>query len=152
MSSINTYELYHQNSINKAIHSVCIPMITLTSMNYLNNMFLCTFKNKYGYNLEINARSIAMIIYNFYYLNISWSAYFSMMTYLNIMTYVSDYWQQYDKHWLANSTKVFIFSWGMQFLGHFIEGSRPALTDSLSSSIFQAPMFSLNYFIPFLEN
>ena len=37
----------------------------------------------------------------------------------------------------------------MQFVGHAIEGNRPALFDSLIQTFTQAPVFSLSYILPF---
>jgi len=68
------------------------------------------------------------------------------------MSYLSDYWQKKDKHWIVNSFKVFILAWILQFVGHYIEGVRPALVDSLSSTLFEAPLFSLSYIFPGLKN
>jgi len=36
-------------------------------------------------------------------------------------------------------------AWTLQFFGHYIEGNKPALLDSLSSTIFQAPLYSVKY-------
>ena len=40
----------------------------------------------------------------------------------------------------------------MQFVGHYIEGKRPALMDSLSQAFLEAPVFSLEYMFPGLLN
>ena len=40
---------------------------------------------------------------------------------------------------------VFISSWILQFIDHYIEGSRPALMDSLTTAVTQAPLFSILY-------
>ena len=46
---------------------------------------------------------------------------------------------------MKNSIKMFVLSWLMQFLGHAIEGRRPALLDSISSAFLEAPLFSIRY-------
>ncbi|MDA7573728.1 DUF962 domain-containing protein [bacterium] len=149
---MSNYELYHQHPLNKAIHFICIPMIVLTSMNFLNNMYICSLKTKYGYDLEWDLRGILLFIYSIYYISISWYTGFIMTIFMMTMSYLSDYWQKKDKHWIVNSFKVFILAWILQFVGHYIEGVRPALVDSLSSTLFEAPLFSLNYIVPLLEN
>ena len=148
---MSSYELYHQHPVNQSIHFLCIPMIILTSMNFLNNIYLSTCKSKYGYNFELDTKSFMMLIYNFYYLRISWPVYFTMMFYLIILSNLSNYWQKTDPHWMRNSFIVFTSGWILQFIGHFIEGVRPALLDSLSSAVFEAPMFSLSYALPYLK-
>ena len=44
------------------------------------------------------------------------------------------------------------FAWISQFIGHYIEGNRPALLTSLSQAVFQAPLFTLEYIFPNLFN
>jgi uncharacterized membrane protein YGL010W len=149
---MSNYELYHQHPVNKFLHFICIPMIVLTSMNFLNNIYLCSLKSKFGYDLEINLRSLLLLIYGIHYLKSSWLIGTIMMIYMLSFSYLSDYWQKRDKHWILNSLKLFTLSWIIQFIGHYIEGVRPALIDSLSSALFEAPLFSLNYIVPFLEN
>ena len=148
---MSNYELYHQHPVNQSIHFLCIPMIILTSMNFLNNIYFSTCKSKYGYNFEWDTKSFMMLVYNFYYLRISWSVYFTMMFYLIVLSNLSNYWQKTDPHWLRNSFIVFTGGWVLQFIGHLIEGVRPALVDSLSSAVFEAPMFSLSYALPYLK-
>ena len=35
--------------------------------------------------------------------------------------------------------------WILQFIGHYIEGNRPALVDNLSAAFLTAPMFTLDF-------
>ena len=43
---------------------------------------------------------------------------------------------------------LLVLGWSMQFIGHWIEGYRPALTDSISQAFVSAPLFSMQYFFP----
>ena len=50
---------------------------------------------------------------------------------------------------LMTITKVmFVGGWILQFIGHYIEGRKPALLDSISQAFFQAPLFSLEVLLP----
>ena len=71
-----------------------------------------------------------------------------MGCYINFLSTWARYWRKNDKYWLTNSGKVFVFAWVMQFLGHAVEGNRPALLTSFQQSIFQAPLFTLEYIYP----
>jgi len=53
------------------------------------------------------------------------------------------------KDWLKHSILLFLLSWMAQFLGHAIEGSRPALITSISQAFTEAPLFSVSYILPF---
>ena len=44
--------------------------------------------------------------------------------------------------------KLFLFSWVMQFIGHYIEGNRPALLDGLTQTFLEAPLYSFQYIWP----
>ena len=48
--------------------------------------------------------------------------------------------------------KLFTFAWTMQFIGHYIEGNRPALLDSVSQAFLQAPLFTVSTLFPSLLN
>lgn len=50
------------------------------------------------------------------------------------------------------SRYLFICGWLFQFVGHYIEGVKPALINSLKQSFFQAPLFSLDVIYPQLLN
>ena len=43
---------------------------------------------------------------------------------------------------------MFVFAWTMQFIGHEIEGNKPALFDSVSQAFTAAPLFSIQAFLP----
>lgn len=135
-----TYAYYHQHPVNKAIHFFCIPMIVLTSMNFLDEVKL--FK-VFGRNLTL--KDIGMMIYHHHYLHYSWSTFITMYIYMMFLDSLGSYWKEVDRNWVKNSKKMFVIAWLLQFLGHYIEGRRPRLIDSLSSAVFEAPMFSIQY-------
>ena len=58
------------------------------------------------------------------------------------------YFNQYVINSIAYAIYVNLFSWIMQFIGHFIfEGNRPALLDSIAQSFLMAPLFSYYEFM-----
>lgn len=143
--SIN-YELYHQHPLNKGIHFVCIPAIVLTSMNFLDEIKFKLFGK------EFNGKEIAKAIYYTYYFNISFKMFFIMFFYIMFLDEASYQWKLYDKKWKRNSLAIFILSWALQFYGHYIEGNRPTLVDSITSAAFQAPMYSIKYLTDTITN
>lgn len=53
------------------------------------------------------------------------------------------------KHNLHIITRLLFFGgWILQFIGHIIEGRKPALLDSIVQSFFQAPLFSFEVLLP----
>ena len=67
-----------------------------------------------------------------------------MLGYYTLVDYYSEKWTK-RRYWFMESMIVFISSWILQFIGHYIEGSRPALMDSLTTAVTQAPLFSILY-------
>lgn len=145
---MSNYSFYHQNPINKGIHFLCIPMIVLTSMNFLDEVKLYEFKDnirKYILKKKLTLRDLIKLFYHFYYISDSMNTYIIMYFYLEFLEIISDKWKEVDKKWMRNSIKMFAFAWLMQFVGHAIEGRRPALLDSVSSAFLEAPLFSIKY-------
>ena len=81
-----TYAFYHQHPVNKAIHFFCIPMIVLTSMNFLDHVKL--FKI-FGKNLTL--KDIGMMIYHHHYLYYSWDTFITMYIYLMFLNWLFQY-------------------------------------------------------------
>ena len=61
---------------------------------------------------------------------------------------------EYFDRFSSNKTKLFLYtisffilSWVAQFIGHYIEGKRPALVDNLSQAFIDAPLFSMDYLL-----
>ena len=75
-----------------------------------------------------------------------------MLLYFWLLNWIT-YWLSTNKK-LTNIQimQLFILSWGFQFLGHFIEGKKPALMDSISQAFLGAPIFSLTPIIPSLKS
>ena len=48
----------------------------------------------------------------------------------------------------TTALKLFAVSWIMQFIGHYIEGNRPALLDGLTQTFLEAPLYSFQYLWP----
>jgi len=145
---MTNYAYYHQNHINKGIHFVCIPMIVLTSMNFLREIKIYKFGpilRKYIMRKNVRLNDIVKFMYHMYYFNQSYSSYVVMYFYFEFLEVLSIEWKKYDNKWKRNSIALFLFSWILQFLGHYIEGRRPALTDSIMGAFTDAPLFSIKY-------
>lgn len=148
MDSVNFvsfYKSYHTYWLNKVIHAICIPLIVFTVVNYIN--ILCR-----KYEREKILYVIILLFLGNYFYSYSLLAGLVMSFYMYYITVLSnffcDIFALYREHILLNSI-IFVFAWVCQFIGHAIEGNRPALVDSLSQAVFQAPLFSVEYVLPF---
>ncbi len=159
MNSIDFYNSYHTNPINKCIHFFCIPMIVLSSINFLNKV---SFKIKLPFigklgeklvmhpELNVNYFNISLVYNSYYYIFWGIKVGLIMHFYIWILSIISEIWREFDLRWEYNSIIMFVFAWILQFLGHAIEGNRPALLTSLGQTVFEAPLFSLSYIYPSL--
>ena len=136
------YEDYHTHPINKIIHVICIPLIVLTTCNLLS-----TIKVLFG-SVKLELSEILMFLMLGYYLYHSFLTFLVMLFYFFTILTAAYIWRL-NKNYMYQSLCVFIFAWVMQFVGHAIEGNRPALFDSLIQTFTQAPVFSLSYILPF---
>ena len=135
------YSQYHQHALNAQIHSFCIPILVFTSLVYMKALKV------YG---VLRLSDIYEIFCFFYYYSYNFRVGTFMLFYLVILDSISEEfiirYSRTNNLYKINTT-LFITAWILQFWGHYIEGSAPALTDSLSSAITEAPMFSLNYIV-----
>ena len=163
MTNYQHYSLYHTNVINKLIHTVTIPIIMITTAHFIQK-FHIVFDDeeliKKNIKLSIHNSSslltIVQLFYCFYYFTWSWTIGFTMMFYIEgiiqgtykLQSYLLNYYEKwYSKKIMIDLSilSIMCLAWGLQFLGHYIEGNRPALMDNLSTAFLSAPMFSLDF-------
>ena len=131
------YEDYHQNPINQIIHVVCIPIIVISTINLIS-----LIQRRF---LERDRNGLIPIFMAFYYFfKYSFFISFVMLIYYTFAVTISDAWLINDNYNLYKTIKVFIMAWILQFIGHYIEGSSPALFDGIASAFTEAPLYSLN--------
>jgi 2-hydroxy fatty acid dioxygenase len=153
-NQLEFYRSYHQHPINKFIHSICIPLIVFTTMSLIQsnntslNLKITLVEQNETYNLSINLFRIIYTIYCVYYLFISCKIFVVMSSYLYLISLASSYFITNYPNWYNLNLYLMAFAWISQFIGHYIEGNRPALLNSLSQAVFQAPLFTLEYIFP----
>jgi len=160
MNSVEFYRSFHMHPMNKFLHFICIPMIMLSTLNFLSkfslqyrcsNKFSCLKQKKiYNTTLLVNDYTIIFLYNLHYYIAWNWKIGLIMHAYIMFLSIIGIIWRETDKKWLKHSIIMFTCAWIMQFIGHAIEGNKPALLTSLTQSIFQAPLFTLEYVYPSL--
>ena len=144
---INYYK-YHQNPINKMIHLICIPMIMISILTFLKKFEIKSNSDYITYVLKLTLRDLITLYYIAYYYSWSIKIGFFMQGFIAIINIIVDDLKLKD----IPNFKLFTFAWTMQFLGHYIEGNRPALIDSLSQAFLQAPLFTVATIFPSILN
>ena len=169
MNSVDFYRSFHTHPANKLIHFICIPMIVLSILNFLSEFSLQLSlqlplfarydpiskkyigpKKIFKPTLTINENTINGIYNFYYYMAYNWKIGLIMQLYIIFLRLIGLVWRETDKKWLKHSIIMFVSAWTMQFIGHAIEGNKPALLTSLSQAVFQAPLFTLEYIYPSL--
>ena len=140
------YKQYHRNSINRIIHFLCIPMIIVSIIIFFNNFYI-SYNKKNEVIYKVKFSDFIISLYTLSYLSISTDIGITMLFYFIFLRYVANtiiFYYNYNRI----SFYLFFLGWTFQFIGHFIEGKRPAFIDSISQSFYQAPLFSLDIIFP----
>jgi uncharacterized membrane protein YGL010W len=149
-SPLEFYNQYHQNFWNKIIHMIFIPMIVLSFRIFLDQFWIRTpiqypgLEKNFNFQIGRMVSNIYVIYYFTYglYPGIIMLAYFTWIE--SAYYYINDNIPR--KYLLASC--MFVFAWTMQFIGHEIEGNKPAMFDSISQAFTAAPLFSIQAFLP----
>jgi uncharacterized membrane protein YGL010W len=111
------YGLYHQNPANKAIHWVCVPLIVWSVLGML-------------WAVSPVAAGMAIAAMILFYLFLSVRLAFGMLAVVAGMAWALTL---LGDRLLMVSLVTFAAAWVGQFIGHAIEGRKPAFVDDLRS-------------------
>ncbi|KAI8683968.1 hypothetical protein NCS57_00061900 [Fusarium keratoplasticum] len=139
------YGAYHHNSINIAIHMVCVPLILISAFcmaTYTGTLIPTPSWLTIPY-LELNLGTIAASLYSLLYLLLEPFAGFLLAAFCMGGAAFGNYLrQQSPETTFQGALALHIVCWIFQFIGHgTFEGRAPALLDNLIQAIFLAPMF-----------
>ena len=139
----NEYALYHKNKTNKMIHWFCIPLIMYSLFGLLS---LLTFNyNLNGTLLEFNILSIFIALVVVYYFRLSKKLALGMLIFSIILVRMLDLvnFVNSESHF-AIYLFIFIIAWIGQFIGHKIEGKKPAFLKDLQFLLI-GPLWLLSF-------
>ena len=141
MNGLEFYNQYHSHPTNELIHFICIPLICITTLNFATLLKVKVF--------GCSGLEIINIFYFVNYFRFGINIGTFMFSYLILLNTLAKIWREFDFKWKRNSLIIFALGWILQFIGHYIEGRKPALFDSIVQSFLSAPLFSLNYILRF---
>jgi uncharacterized membrane protein YGL010W len=127
---LNEYSLYHQNSLNKKIHFICVPLIAFSILGLLWSIPVPAQIAQWG--PWFNVATGVVILCSIYYSCLSPSLAVGMA----IMATISIFILSHTEPWVGFKSwqwaiPLFILAWTGQFIGHHIEGKRPAFANDL---------------------
>ncbi|KAI1336421.1 DUF962-domain-containing protein [Xylariaceae sp. FL0016] len=139
------YGAYHDNSINVAIHMVCVPVILFTGFAMAANSgtLIPTPDFLTLPHLDLNLGTLAAIVWGGLYVLLEPVAGTALALLCLAATATGNAALSYNTA-LTNQVAVtlHIVCWLFQFLGHgAFEGRAPALLDNLVQAVFLAPLF-----------
>jgi uncharacterized membrane protein YGL010W len=146
MKSINEwfadYSQYHRNKTNIRIHWICVPAIFFSVVAMFASIPVPSIIQIHPI---INVGLIFMILCLLFYLSLSITLSIGALIIFSIITYVlsSPAGQFLVGHWYW-SLAIFVAAWIGQFIGHKIEGRRPAFFKDLRFLLI-GPMWVLSH-------
>ncbi|KAM0514648.1 hypothetical protein ACHAPE_006644 [Trichoderma viride] len=139
------YGAYHHNSVNVAIHMICVPLLLVSGFalaTYTGTLVQTPDWATVPY-LDLNLGTIGAFLYAALYLLLEPVAGFVLAAFCLGSTAFVNSWHLRDPNLTFQvALGVHIVCWIAQFIGHgAFEGRAPALMDNLVQAIFLAPMF-----------
>ena len=118
----------HQNSTNKAIHWICVPLIFLSVVGLLASIPSGLVQRVLGEgNPYANWAAVVLILVLVYYVSVSIPLAFGMMLFGVLCLFIIRIIVQADIAPLwAVSLIIFAVAWVGQFYGHKVEGKKPS--------------------------
>ena len=126
-------------------HLIGIPLIILSVINFSNYFSLIFNYDNIEYSISL--KRLMITYYQIYYLSYGIFPGFVMIFYFELLNIINNNLNL----GFRKTAIIFVLSWILQFIGHYIEGRKPALLDSISQSLLGAPIFSLVPLIPSLK-
>jgi len=118
----------HQNSTNKTIHWICVPLIFLSVVGLIASIPSSMVQSILGENNPYaNWAAIVLILVLIYYVSLSIPLSIGMMLFGVLCLFVINFIVQLNiaPLWLV-SLGIFVVAWIGQFYGHKVEGKKPS--------------------------
>jgi uncharacterized membrane protein YGL010W len=132
---IEEYGESHQNSTNKAIHWICVPLIMLSLLALISIIpFPIHDIVLFGINGEkvlLNWTIIFLLFAVIFYLRLSIAIAMGMLLIAIGMIASINWIELFDPTIWKLSLSIFVIAWIGQFVGHKIEGKKPSFFEDL---------------------
>jgi len=121
---LDDYDQSHQNSVNKILHFICVPLIMLSLLGLLWPMSVSI--ESINMPVDLNWAVILILFALLYYAFISLSLAAGMLLVSTGMMLVLDSLASLQTPLWQISLEIFVIAWAGQFIGHRFEGRSPA--------------------------
>lgn len=130
---LSEYGVSHQNTTNKLIHWVCVPIIfwSIVALLWCVKLGVEIPSTTYHLNLAL----VALVAVIFYYIKLSLRLTIGMLLFAFACIAITDRLEEYltilhFPLW-GLALILFVFAWILQFVGHHIEGKKPSFLKDL---------------------
>jgi len=140
---LDRYAVCHQNRLNKLIHWVCVPVIMMTLLGLLWQIPLPSLFADTPW--WINWSTLFMAGCLVFYMTLSPPLAFGMFLWVSIVVVLFRYYTLNVSLplWIPCCV-LFVVAWVGQFIGHKIEGKRPAFFEDLQFLLI-GPLWVLSF-------
>ena len=121
---LNEYGESHQNSANKALHWICVPIIVVSLIGLLWSLPVPGAMREVSPLLNWGTLVLALGV--LYYFSMSWSLALGMLAFVILVTFCIMGLQNLPWSLWAVCLTLFVIAWIGQFIGHHYEGKRPS--------------------------
>ena len=140
------YAESHQNSTNKTIHWICVPLIFWSILGFISLIPSPHIFIEYFGRISI-VSLVAIFLVTFFYFRLSWRIalimVFIMLLMEHLVYFINIEFQH--KSWIC-FLSVFVLSWIGQFYGHKIEGKKPSFLKDLQF-LLVGPIWLLHFIL-----
>ena len=122
-SFLEEYGSSHQNSTNKLIHWICVPLIFFSIIGLFYSIELPFAMTP---TMNLNVAVIMLVLITVYYFMLSRTLWIGMLLF-SVICMIACYEIKTAglQLWLV-SVVIFVLSWIAQFYGHHVEGKKPS--------------------------
>ena len=127
---IARYEEFHQDETNRLVHFICVPLIALSLVGLLWCIKIPTTLGD-ELSFTLNAGAVFIGLASVYYLFLSLGSLLGMLYFGLAASVLCISIEASPLSLLGTSLTVFVLAWAGQFIGHGIEGKKPAFTEDI---------------------
>ena len=140
------YAESHQNSTNKTIHWICVPLIFWSILGFISLIPSPHIFIEYFGMISI-VSLVAIFLVTFFYFRLSWRIALIMVFIMFLMEHLVYFINIEFQHksWIC-FLSVFVLSWIGQFYGHKIEGKKPSFLKDLQF-LLVGPIWLLHFIL-----
>ncbi|KTD14956.1 DUF962 domain-containing protein [Legionella israelensis] len=132
------YAAYHQMPSSRYTHFASIPLILLSSM-----IFLSFFQIGITNVLYVDFATIGTLVLIIYSFMLNWKLALPLTPILIFLLWIATLFGYAGPTVTAVWAFIitFVLGWGLQFIGHMMEGKHPSIKDHIYEAIVIAPLF-----------